>query len=216
MPKEEVRSRVLPLGLGITSNEVDVELCITVLAGAVRVLPVCCSCSLNDRPSLSPVLARSANCLCVNGDSSLQPLYLLFLQLQDPASADAETSKGPLLFLLIFHSSNTQWVTETYPFFFPLASAPASGPHLQDNFRVFIHTPSLFLLITLMSRCHLFLFFFLSPPFHEVCFAQGYISLSTLGRFVENPLLFIIVLVWKLSIKMVTQCNCSYLQRHSK
>lgn len=141
---------------------------------------------------LVPPVARSSQCRC--RDQQRSPFILAYFSFFQYSMSDRDLS-------ILFPSS---------------VCTCLFGLHLQDNFRVFIHTPSLFLLITLMSRCHLFLFFFLSPPFPEVCFAQGYISLSTLGRFVENPLLFIIVLVWKLSIKMVTQCNCSYLQRHSK
>lgn len=214
MPKEEAHSRVLPRGLGTASREAEVKLCVTVLAGAVGVLLVCCSCSLNGRPGLPPAFERSADCLCVNGD------FIAAASLLPPVPPVARSSQcrcrdhqGPLYFLAYF--SSFPYSTTDRDFLFPSSLCTCLFDlHSQDDFRVSIHTPSLFLLITLMSRFHLF--FFSSAPFHEVCFAQGYISLCTLGRFLENPLLFIIVLVWKLSIKRVTQWNCSCLQRHSE
>lgn len=123
-----------------------------------------------------------------------------------------------LLFLLAYFSFCHYSVTDRLTaFFFPSSLCTCLfGLHLQDNFRVSALARSLFLLLTLMSRFHLFLFFLLSVSFHEVCFAQGYISLSPLRWFLENPLLFIIVLLWKLAIKIDTLQNYSYLQRHSK
>ena len=128
-------------------------------------------------PLVSPI-ARSSQCWC-------------------------EDQRGLLFCLLIFHSSTTLSLTETYHFLFPSSLCTCLfGLHLQDNFRVSTLAPSLFLLFTLTSRFHLFLFFFLSASFNEVCFAQGNISLSPLCWFIENPLLFIIVLLWKLAIKI--------------
>lgn len=121
-------------------------------------------------------------------------------------------------FLLAYFSFCHYSVTDRLTaFFFPSSLCTCLfGLHLQDNFRVSALARSLFLLLTLMSRFHLFLFFLLSVSFHEVCFAQGYISLSPLRWFLENPLLFIIVLLWKLAIKIDTLQNYSYLQRRSK
>lgn len=116
-------------------------------------------------------------------------------------------------FLLAYFSFCHYSVTDRLTaFFFPCSVCTCLfGLHLQDNFRVSGLARSLFLLLTLMSRFHLFLFFFLSVSFHEVCFTQGYISLSPLRWFLENPLLFIIVLLWKLAIKIDTLQNYSYL-----
>lgn len=93
--------------------------------------------------------------------------------MQRPASSS--------FFLLIFHSSTTLSLTETYHFLFPSSLCTCLfGLHLQDNFRVSTLAPSLFLLFTWTSRFHLFLFFSLSALFHGLPCAGLYFFVSTL------------------------------------
>lgn len=160
------------------------------------------------RPGLFPLPAHSANPqVWVVFTASLLPLV-------SPVAAAGQCwcddQPGFLLTLLIFHYPTTLFLTKTDHFLFPSGTL-LFGLQLEDRFRVSTLAPSLLLFFTLnftsssFSSCQL--------HFMKSASCRAALTLSPLWWFLENPLLFIIVLLWKLAVKGGT---LQYLQRHGK